>query len=80
MTRLPELDPFAKTKKEKKQAVKLEDKKHKKNEYRQDRSDKIENKDAKDLEVYSRDKKKHNQDQIQKALKNAQKSTGSVGV
>lgn len=75
-----DVDPFTKTKNKKKETIKAEKKKQQQNEYRSNRQELKEKKDTLDENLFMRDKKKHNQEQIQSALKKAQKSTQSAGV
>lgn len=80
MNNLPETDPFTKKKDVRKEVVKAEKLRNNANEFRAKKEDQRLNKDTHDADIYIRDKKKHNQAQIQKALKKAQKSTNSAGV
>lgn len=76
---IPEVDPFTKKTKERKVAAKKENKKYDINTRRQDKVELKSDRDNIDSKLYMMDKTKHNQTQIQSALRKAQKSTNSAG-
>lgn len=76
---MPEVDPFTKKSKDRKVAAKKEAKKAEVNSRRAEKDKIISDRDNIDSKLYMMDKTKHNQSQIQSALRKAQKSTASSG-
>jgi len=76
---IPDHDPFEKKRINKNETIKKEDKKHLNNLHKKEKEERNNSRDKIDESLYMKDKKKHNQEEIKGALKNAQQSTQSVG-